>query len=105
MDPGMALPDRDRRYSVEERASFQSDWRRGVAEGWINPMTDATILATIREHLSRSPRAALYVTGWPDNVRAIRFPRSAIYELSQVEMQYEILEDDLIVWLMRIRPV
>lgn len=101
----MVLPDRDRHYTVEERASFQSDWRRGVAEGWINSIADVAVLAAIREHLSRSPRAALYVTGWPDNVRAIRFPRSAIYESGQVEIQYEILEDDLIVWLIGIRTV
>ena len=101
----MALPDRSSNYIVEERASFQSDWRRGVAEGWINPMVDASVLAAIREHLSRSPRAALYVTDWPDNVRVIRFPRSAAYERGRLEVQYEIMEDDSKVWLMRISPV
>ena len=101
----MALPDRNRRYIVEERASFQSDWRRGVAEGWINPMADAAVLAAIREHLSRSPSAALRIADWPDNVRAIRFPRSAAHEQGRVEIQYEIMEDDGKVWLARIRPV
>ncbi len=37
--------------------------------------------------------------------RIIRFPRSAVYEQGKVEVQYEILEDDGRVWLMRIRPV
>ena len=101
----MALPNRDSRYIVEERASFQSDWQHGVAEGWINPMTDATVLATIREHLSRSPRAAPPIAYWPDNVRTIRFPRSAVHEPGKVEIQYEIMEDDGKVWLSRIRPV
>lgn len=101
----MVLPDRNRRYVVEERASFQSDWQRGVAEGWINPMTDATVLGVIREHLEKSPRAARYISGWPDNVRAIRFPYSAAHERGRVEIQYEILEDDGRVWLMRVRPV
>lgn len=104
-DPGMALPDRNRRYIVEERTSFQSDWRRGVAEGWVNPMADAAVLAAIREHLSRSPRAALYVADWPDNVRAIRFPRSAVHEQGRLEIMYEIMEDDGKVWLAHIRSV
>ena len=101
----MGLPDRIRHYIIEERTSFHSDWQRGVAEGWINPMVDASVLAAIREHLSTAPRAALYVTGWPDNVRVIRFPRSAAYEQGRLEVQYEIMEDDSKVWLMRISPV
>lgn len=101
----MTLPNRSRRYIVSERATFQSGWQQGVAEGWINPITDAVVLATIREHLSRSPRSARHTPGWPDNVRAVRFPRSAVHERGRVEIQYEILEDDGTVWLERIRPV
>ena len=99
------LPNRNRRYDVLERATFQADWQRGVAEGWINPMTDAVVLQAIKESLSRSPYASQPVPGWPANVMAIRFPRSAIYEQGKVEIQYEILEDDGRVWLRRIRPV
>ncbi len=101
----MALPDRGRRYIVSERATFRSDWQRGVAEGWITPIADAVVLAAIRERRSKSPRAARHIAGWPDNVRAIRFPRSASYEQGRVEIRYEILEDDGRVWLERIRPV
>ena len=101
----MELPDRDRRYFISERASFNVDWRQGITEGWVNPMTDSTVLAAIREHLSRSPWSAPQVPGWPDNVRAIRFPRSAVYEQGKVLMRYEILGDDGRVWLERIRPI
>ena len=101
----MVLPDRERRYIVSDKVSFQSDWQRGIIEGWINPMTDPTVLETIREHLSKSPRAARQVPGWSDNTRAIRFPRSAIHEHGRVEIRYEIVEDDRTVWLERIRPV
>ncbi len=68
-------------------------------------MTDATILETIKEHLSNSPQAARHVPGWPGNARAIRFPRSAIHEHGRVEIRYEIVEDDRRVWLVRIRPI
>lgn len=101
----MAPPGGRRRYIVAERESFNSDWRRGVAEGWINPMTDPTVLNTIIEHLSLSPRAARQVSGWPDSIRVIRFPRSAVHEHGRLEIRYEIIEDDRTVWLDRILPV
>ncbi len=101
----MMPPGGRRRYIVAERESFNSDWRRGVAEGWINPMTDAVVLQAIIESLSRSPHASQPIPGWPFNVRTIRFPRSARYEQGRVEIQYEILEDDGRVWLEGIRHV
>ena len=101
----MPLPYRGKRYIVSDRETFQNDWQRGVMEGWINPMTDPTVLGTIREHLAGSPGAAPQIPGLPDNVRVIRFPRSAVHENGRLEIRYEIVEDDGRVWLTAIRPV
>ncbi len=101
----MVPPGGRRRYIVAERESFNSDWQRGVAEGWINPMTDAVVLTAIRDSLSVSPHSAHSVPDLPANVRTVRFPRSARYEQGRLEIEYEILEDDGRVWLARIRPI
>ena len=97
--------DRETMYDVRERTGFQSDWARGVSEGWINPMADANTLQALRVHLARSPHAAPVIPGLPDNVRLITFPRSATHSLGRVELRYEIVEDDLKVWLESMDPV
>ena len=99
----MGLPSHGREYMVSEKASSNSDWQRGIEEGWINPVADVSTLAVIRGHLSKSPNAALQTPGWPDNVKAIRFPRSAIHERGKLEIGYEVVEDDGAVYLEWIR--
>lgn len=92
-------------YEVLARQSFEVDWSRGVEEGWINPMADPTTLQAVKQVLSRRPRSGARILGEPDNVMAIRFPRSARSEQGRLEISYEILEDDRTVWLEDIRPV
>ena len=91
-------------YQVLERASFEADWKRGIEEGWINPMADHVTLQAIRDLLSRTPRATESIYGWPENIRTIKFPRSIMYQIDTVSIYYEILEDDRTVWLERILP-
>ena len=68
-------------------------------------MTDPAVLNIIKEYLSRTPLAASRQPGWPDNAKAIRFPRSAVDVRGRLEIRYEIVEDDQTVWLQRILPV
>jgi hypothetical protein len=91
-------------YRLEERDSFAADWRRGVETGWINPMADHVTLQAVKERLTHSPWTTNPIPSWPDNVRMIRFPRSVADLRNTVDIYYEILEDDRVVWLERILP-
>ena len=101
----MAFRDSRQMYQVSEREGFNADWERGLAEGWINSMADHVTLQAIKEHLAQSPKAAEPIQGWPENVRIIGFPRSARHESGRLTIEYEIIEDDGIVWLDSIYPV
>jgi len=46
-----------------------------------------------------------FVPGEPDNVRRIGFPRSAANRHGRIEIRYEIIEDDVTVWLLGVRRV
>ncbi len=92
-------------YQVLERASFDADWRRGVEEGWINPMADHVTLQAIKDLLSRTPRTTDTISGWPENIRAIRFPRSIVSQQDPIDIYYVILENDRTVWLERMLPI
>ena len=92
-------------YQVLERESFDADWRRGIEEGWINPMADHVTLQAIKEHLAQHPKATEPIDGLPENVRVIGFPRSARRATGRLEIEYEIIEDDGIVWLVGVNPV
>lgn len=92
-------------YQVLERESFGADWRRGIGEGWINSMADQVTLQAIKEHLAQFPKATEPIDGLPENVRIIGFPRSARRTTGRLEIEYEIIEDDGIVWLVSINPV
>lgn len=101
----MALLEPGNYYDVAENERFGAFWRLGVAEGWINPMTDAVVLQAIKDTLSRVPGAGAHIPGEPENVRTIRFPRSARYEMGRIEIGYQVIVDDRKVWLDRIRQV
>ena len=88
-----------------ESDEFDADWKRGTSEGWINPMTDSVTLAAIKEAIAHSPWAPGAVPGWPENMRAIDFPRSAIHPLGRLRVAYEIVEDDGEVHLLSVRNV
>ena len=92
-------------YRVEERTSITADWQRGVEEGWINSMADPITLQAIKEVLARRPQSGSRVPGEPQNVMAFGFPRSVRSEQGRLEIIFEILEDDLTVWLEHINPV
>lgn len=96
---------RSRRYRVIESEGFDSDWKTGLSEGWINPMVDPVTLNFIKEALAHSPRAPVAIPGWPDNMRAIDFPRSARHPIGRLRIRYEIDEDDSEVHLLGIRNV
>ena len=91
-------------YQVLERDSFDADWRRGVEEGWINPMADHVTLQAIKDRLTQLPWAPYPTAEWPNNVRRLTFPRSVADRRDTVDVFYEILEDDRTVWLERILP-
>ena len=101
----MSPSHRGRRYLVVEFDDFDADWKRGTSEGWINPMTDPVTLAAIKEAVAYSPWAATTVPGWPENMRAIDFPRSATHPLGRLRITYEIVEDDGEVHLLRVRDI
>lgn len=92
-------------YAVTETVSFEDDWLRGLAEGWINPMVDPPVLETIKDTLARRPNLNNRIPNSPDSLRLIRFPRSARSERGRLEIEYEIVEDDLQVWLLSIRSI
>lgn len=92
-------------YQVLERESFDADWRRGIGEGWINPMADHVTLQAIKDLLSRTPKTTEAISGWPENLRAVRFPRSIEFQQDPIDTYYEILEDYRTVWLERILPI
>ncbi len=99
------IPHQRGRYSVAERESFQSDWRSGIIEGWINQMADPATLEGIKRRLSEYPMTGALIPGEPDNVRRIGFPRSAANRHGRIEIRYEIIEDDVTVWLLGARKV
>lgn len=92
-------------YQVQERGSFDADWRRGIEEGWINSMADPITLQAIKEVLARRPQSGSRVLGEPQNVMAFGFPRSVGSAQGRLEIIFEILEDDRTVWLEHINPV
>lgn len=101
----MSPSHRGRRYSVITCDEFDADWERGTSDGWINPMADPVTLAAIQEALAYSPWAPRAVPGWPDNMRAIDFPRSAMHPSGRLRVTYEIVEDDGEVRLRSVREV
>ena len=101
----MSPSHRGRRYVVIEFDDFDSDWKRGTSEGWINSMTDPVTLAAFKETLAYSPWAPRAVPGWPDNMRAIDFPRSATQPAGRLRITYEIVEDDGEVHLLSVRDI
>ena len=101
----MSPSHRGRRYLVIELDDFDADWKRGTSEGWINPMTDPVTLVEIKEAVAVSPWAPRVVLGWPDNMRAIDFPRSAIHPFGRLRITYEIVEDDGEVHLLSVRNI
>ncbi len=101
----MSPSHRGRRYLVIELDDFDAGWKSGVLEGWINPMTDPVTLVAIKEAIAYSPWAPRAIPGWPDNMRAIDFPRSAIHPFGRVRISYEIVEDDGEVHLLGVRSI
>ena len=99
------VPHHRGQYSIRERESFQSDWRSGVIEGWINQLTDPTTLEGIKRILSESPRIGAPVPEEPENVRRVRFPRSVADPIGRMEVRYEVIEDDTTVWLLSVEKV
>ena len=91
-------------YQVLERESFDADRRRGVEEGWINPMADHVTLQAIKGRLASLPWTPNPTAEWPHNVRRLTFPRSVADRRHTVDIVYEILEDDRTVWPERILP-
>lgn len=92
-------------YRVIESHGFDADWKTGLLEGWINPMVDPVTLMAIKETLAHSPRAPVAIPGWPDNVRAIDFPRSATHPMGRLRISYEIVEDDSEVHLLSVQNI
>ena len=101
----MSPPDRRRRYTVMQSDLFDSDWRLGIREGWINPMADPSTLDYIKGFLAQSPWAPRRIAEWSDNMRAIDFPRSARDPVGKLRIRYEIIEDDQEVSLLSISPI
>ena len=101
----MSPSPRGRRYVVVESDDFDADWERGISEGWINPMADPVTLTVIKEALAYSPWAPSVVPAWPDNMRAIDFPRSAVHPFGRLRITYEIVEDDGEVHLVSVRNI
>ena len=101
----MSPSHRGRRYLVIELDDFDADWKNGVSEGWINPMTDPVTLVAIKEAIAYSAWAPRAVPGWPDNMRAVDFPRSAINPVGRLRISYEIVEDDGEVHLLNVRNI
>ena len=101
----MPPPSQRRQYRVVESDDFESDWRLGIREGWINLMTDPITLDAIKRFLIQSPWAPSRIPEWSDNMRAIDFPRSARVPIGRLRIRYEIIEDDREVSLLSIRPI
>lgn len=101
----MSPSHRGRRYLVIESEDFDADWKTGLLEGWINPMTDPVTLVAIKDALAHSPWAPRAIPSWPVNVRAIDFPRSAIHPIGRLRISYEIVEDDSEVHLLSVRNI
>ena len=101
----VSQPDRGRRYTVIHSDLFESDWTLGIRDGWINPMADPQTLDTIKRFLAQSPWAPRPVPEWPDNMRAIDFPRSARNPIGRLRIRYEIVEDDQEVILLSVASI
>ena len=96
-------PGQSEAYRVIEGGTFGSDWRDGIAAGWINLMVHpAQVEYFTRSVLATTPYVGRQAPGEPANYRTIRFPHTP-RRPGDIEIIYSIVEDDRTVILEKIR--